>query len=177
MRSCRIAALLGLGAVLLTGCFTYPCDSDVLQCEEGEAIAVDRTCEATEPLSIELIETDTLQAVDADAWPTVHHGIQGGIHFALGVRVRGLDPDHARVQVTLDAAECADADCVEMAVIAERTLNAEDDLLDPEEGDGAWLLQDVVVLLEREPSGPGEIELTVLDGCGRERLLVHPVAD
>lgn len=158
---------------LLAGCFTYPCETDVLACEEGKDFAVDANCEADQPLSIELIEMQTMQPLKRDAWPIVHHGAQGGIHFDLGIRVRGLEPDHLNVQLAFDAAECRDADCTAMADVAARTLNADDTVLEPDED--AHLLPNVVLLLDREPAHGGALQLHAIDACGRELELVHEI--
>jgi hypothetical protein len=158
---------------LLGGCFTYPCETDVLACEEGEAFEVDAQCEAETPLSIEILEMATLDPLVRDAWPIVHHGAQGGIHFDLGIRVRGLEPDHREVQLAFDAAECRDAACTDAARVAARTLNADASILEPDEG--AFLLPDVVLLLDREPAHGGELTVSVLDSCGRELEVVHSV--
>lgn len=158
---------------LLSGCFTYPCETDVLACEEGEDFEVDAKCKADAPLSIELIEMQTLEPVKPGQWPIVHHGVQGGIHFDLGVRVRGLEPDHVAVKLDFDAAECRDAECREVVGVARRTLNADATVLEPDaEG---FLLPDVVLLLEREPARGGELVLQVLDACGRELEVVHAI--
>lgn len=160
-----------VAGLLSGGCFTYPCETDVLACEEGEALEIDRTCEPSEPLAIELVEMDGLAAVPEGAWPRVHHGPQGGIHFDLGLRVAGLDPEHAEAELELDARECTDDDCSEGNVFAQRKLNASEDLFEVDE-DGR-LLPNIVVLLEREPSASGRLVVEVRDGCGREVELVH----
>jgi hypothetical protein len=169
----RLRLTLSALIPLVTGCFTYPCETDVLGCEQGDAFEVDAQCEAEAPLSIELIEMQTLEPLATGSWPIVHHGAQGGIHFDLGVRVRGLAPDHVAVKLDFDAAECRDDACGEVVGVARRTLNADDTVLEPDE-DG-FLLPDVVLLLEREPARGGEIVLQVLDACGRELELVHAI--
>ena len=169
----RLRLTLLAAIPLLAGCFTYPCETDVLACEESEAFQIDADCEAEEPLSIELIEMATMQPVSPDAWPIVHHGAQGGIHFDLGIRVRGLEPDHLNVQLDFDAAECRDADCTAMADVAARTLNADDTVLEPD--DDAHLLPNVVLLLDREPAHGGALQLHAIDACGRELELVHEI--
>jgi hypothetical protein len=158
---------------LLVGCFTYPCETDVLACEEGEAFAVDASCEAEQPLALELIEMQTMQPVQRGAWPIVHHGAQGGIHFDLGIRVRGLEPDHLEVRLDFDAAECRDSDCTAMADVAARTLNADDTVLEPD--DDGHLLPNVVLLLDREPAHGGALQLHAMDACGRELEIVHEI--
>jgi hypothetical protein len=104
--------------------------------------------------------------VAADAWPTVHHGPQGGIHFSLALRVTGMEPQHIALQLELDAVECADAQCRETTALAQRSLAADASLFEDE--DDARVLPDVVVLLEREPEGGGELRIDVLDACGQQ---------
>ena len=162
------AVLVGL---LSTGCYSYPCDTDVLACEEGDALEIDRTCEPSAPLEIVLLEMDGLEPVVEGTWPRVHHGPQGGIHFDLGLRVAGLDPEHAEAELDLDARECVDEDCGDATVFAQRKLNASEDLFEADE-DG-HLLPNIVVLLEREPSGSGRLVVDVRDGCGRRVEVVH----
>lgn len=160
-------------AIPLGGCFTYPCETDVLQCEDGEAFEVDRTCEASEPLTAELLEMATLDAVQAGDWPIVHEGAQGGIHFDLGLRVSGLDAGHIQLRASVDVSECEDAQCAERTVFAQRTLSVDESVLEPE-GE-SFLLPDVVVLLDDVPRS-GEVAIDLLDACGRELRLVHRVA-
>jgi hypothetical protein len=148
------------------GCVTYPCDDDVLACGEGEAFEIDPSCEPQGPLSIEVLEMATGVPVAADAWPTVHHGPQGGIHFSLALRVTGMEPQHIALQLELDAVECADAQCRETTALAQRSLAADASLFEDE--DDARVLPDVVVLLEREPEGGGELRIDVLDACGQQ---------
>ena len=96
------ASILSLGlAALSPGCFTYPCDRDVLACEEGEPLAIDRTCKQENgELVLELGEGEgEFSALAADAWPQVHHGPQGGIHFMIGVRLTGVDPEHESFEI------------------------------------------------------------------------------
>ena len=180
LRALTIGALM----TLLAGCFTYPCDNDVLECEEGEAFEVDRSCEAQAPLELEIVEMSTMMPLDAQVWPEVHHGPQGGIHFDLGVRLTGLEPGHAAARLTFEAAECMDESCDETALIAQRTLYADESLLEAAEDaseraageeSAPQVVPGIVLLLEHEPGVAGVLRLDALDPCGREASLEHVV--
>jgi hypothetical protein len=160
------ASILSLGLVALSpGCFTYPCDRDVLACEEGEPLAIDPSCEQSGELRLELGEGEgEFTALSADAWPVVHHGPQGGIHFMLGLRLTGVDPDHESFEVEVVARDCEGA-CTEMDELSARTFVVDESYLVPE-GE-ALVLADVVLLLDREPRAQGEITVQVTDSCGR----------
>ncbi len=156
-------------ATLAAGCVTYPCDEDVLECKEGEALEVDASCEAEGPLELQVLEMDTLAPVPADAWPTVHEGPQGGQHFSLALRVTGLQPEHLAFSLQLDALECVDGACEASVELGHRTLNADAKILE-EDGDG-FVLPDVVVMLERAPEGDGVLYVEANDACGQHARL------
>lgn len=158
-----------LAAGLATGCVTYPCEDDVLQCEEGEVLEVDANCEAEGPLTIEVLEMDTRAPVPERAWPSVHTGPQGGVHFNLALRVTGLEPDHVALSLRVDARECEDAECGSTTALGHRMLNADADLLEVE-GD-AFVLPDIVVMLERAPDADGRLSLEATDACGQHALV------
>ena len=170
MRSPILAVLLGC-AVLPPGCFTYPCDRDVLACEDGEPLAIDRSCQADGELVLELGEGDGTFAPLADeTWPQVHHGVQGGIHFMLGLRLEGVDTEHGEFEVELEARDCGGG-CSEMQMLSARTFVIDDTHFEPD-GD-ALVLADVVLLLDREPAERGEIVVRVTDSCGRTAETIH----
>jgi hypothetical protein len=164
--------ILSLGlAALLPGCFTYPCERDVLACEEGEPFAIDRSCELEGELGLEVGEGEGMfAAFPAASWPQVHHGAQGGIHFMLGLRLSGVDPKYAAFEVEIEARDCDDA-CAAMQTLSERTFVVDGDYLEPD-GD-AQVLTDVVLLLDREPHARGEITVRVTDSCGRTAESTH----
>lgn len=167
--------LLALGGLVssavLPACFTYPCDRDVLACEEGDAFAIDRSCKVEDELGLVLGEGNGMFASLPDAaWPEVHHGVQGGIHFMLGVRLAGVDPEHGEFEIEVDARDCDDA-CSEMDTLATRTFTIDESYF---ERDGDELvLADVVLLLDREPRAKGELTVRVTDSCGRTAESVH----
>ena len=159
-----ILVLLGC-AVLPPGCFTYPCDRDVLACEEGDALAIDRSCKNTDALVLELGEGEGTFAPLADeTWPVVHHGVQGGIHFMLGLRLEGVDASHGEFEIEIDARDCKGG-CTEMQPFATRTFVIDDSHFEAD--DDALVLADVVLLLDHEPAERGEITVRVTDSCGR----------
>jgi hypothetical protein len=158
-------------AVLPPGCFTYPCDRDVLACEEGAPLAIDRACQVSDALVLELGEGEGTFAPLADeTWPQVHHGAQGGIHFMLGLRLENVDVDHEDFEVELEARDCTD-DCTTMQMLSTRTFVVDASYFE-EDGD-ALVLADVVLLLDREPHERGEITVRVTDSCGRMAESVH----
>ena len=153
----------------VTGCVTYPCDEDVLECKEGDALQVDASCEADGTLTVEILEMDTLTPVAEDAWPTVHEGPQGGHHFNLALRVTGLEPDHVALSLQLDALECTDEACDDSIALGHRVLNADDTILEAD-GDG-FVVHDVVVMLERPPEAGGMLYVDANDACGQRARL------
>jgi hypothetical protein len=170
MRS-PILVLLGC-AVLPPGCFTYPCDRDVLACEEGEPLAKGGACDESEaPLVLELGEGEgTFTPLADDTWPQVHHGVQGGIHFMLGLRLEGVDAEHASFEIEIEARDCK-GECASMQMLSTRTFVVDETYFEP---DGeALVLADVVLLLDREPEANGEITVRVTDSCGRTAETVH----
>jgi hypothetical protein len=167
----RSPILVLLGCAVLPGCFTYPCDRDVLACEEGEPLAIDRACETDVELVLELGEGEGTFAPLADeTWPQVHHGVQGGIHFMLGLRLEGVDADHGEFEIEIVARDCQGG-CDTMDMLSARTFVVDDTYFDPD-GD-ALVLADVVLLLDREPRASGEITVRVTDSCGRTAETVH----
>lgn len=163
-RGSLLLPLLPLLPVLLAGCFTYPCDTDVLACEDGDAFVVDRACVPTGELGVGLRESGSESPMPATGWPELHHGVQGGIHYALGLDLVQVDDDHRQFEIAIEVRDCEGA-CLDMAVVAQRTLVVDDDWLD-ERGD-ALVLDDVIVLLDREPRSIAELEVIVTDSCGR----------
>ncbi|MCX4241237.1 hypothetical protein [Paraliomyxa miuraensis] len=162
---------------LVAGCsYDYSCDDDVLACEQGEAFEIVDDCDADEPLILTVLETDTMEPLGDDRWPVIHHGAQGGIHFDLTMEVEGLDPAHEQIQLTMDAIECARTDCSDEVTLGERLLYAGEEQLEEEGDDDDVRLPSVVLLLEDDPSGRGELRVDVLDACGREASLVHRVS-
>lgn len=160
-------SILSLGLVALSpGCFTYPCDRDVLACEEGEPLAIDRSCEQQMgELGLELGEGEgEFSTLADDAWPQVHHGPQGGIHFMIGLRLTGVDPKHESFEIEATARDC-EGECAEMDDLSARTFVVDESYLEPD-GD-ALVLTDVVLLLDREPRAEGELTVRATDSCGR----------
>jgi len=150
-------------ALVPCACFTYPCDTDVLGCEEGDEFVIDRSCTPTAgTLTVELRESGAMQPLGA--WPELHHGVQGGIHYALGLELVTADVDHREFRIEVTVRDCEGA-CTAMDVVAERTLVVDDASL-AVDGD-ALALDDIVVLLDREPRSNAELVVTVTDSCGR----------
>ncbi len=161
------ASILSLGlAALSPGCFTYPCERDVLACEEGEPLAIDRACELESgELGLEVGDGEgEFAPLAAGAWPQVHHGPQGGIHFMIGLRLSGVDPEHESFEIEVVARDC-DGACAEMDELSTRTFVVDGSYLEPD-GD-ALVLADVVLLLDREPRPKGELTVQATDSCGR----------
>jgi hypothetical protein len=167
--------LLALGGLassaVLPACFTYPCDRDVLACEEGDALAIDRECKLDGDLELVLGEGNGMFVPLPDAvWPEVHHGVQGGIHFMLGLELAGVDPDHGEFEIEVEARDC-DESCSAMETLATRTFTIDESYFE-RDGD-ALVLADVVLLLDREPRAKGELTVRVTDSCGRTAESVH----
>jgi hypothetical protein len=149
----------------LAGCVTYPCDTDVLACEDGEALQLDPTCEAEGELSLVARENEGTAPLDPDAWPTVHHGAQGAVHFSLALQMQGVDPEHREVEVTLRVEACDDSACEDTSMLTSRTLVAGEDVLEVE-GDTVEL-HDVVLVLDDVPPPEARLVIDVRDACGR----------
>lgn len=161
MRFPALALVLGL-----TGCVTYPCETDVLACEDGEALQIDPTCDAKGDLSLVARENGSDLPLPEGAWPIVHHGAQGGVHFSLAVHMDGIDPKHREVELTLRVEACDDEACDEPSMLTSRTLVADEDVL---EADGDMVeLHDIVLVLDDEPPAEGRLVLEARDACGRE---------
>ena|SRR5688572_12463667 len=165
MRNASLALALGL-----TGCFTYPCDTDVLACEDGEALELDPTCEAEGELELVARENESDAPIPADAWPTVHEGAQGLLHFALALQMRGMDPDHQEIEITLRVEACEDEACATTTMITSRTLVADAQVLEVD--DDAVELHDIVLVLDEAPPQDGRLVVEALDACGRTASLV-----
>ena len=161
MRALLLAAAFALG-----GCFTYPCDTDVLACEDGEALQIDPSCEADGELRLVTRDNDTDAPLPERGWSVVHHGAQGAVHFSLALRMEGIDPDHREVEIQLSVEACADEPCDDTSMLSQRTLVATDDILEVE-GD-AVELHDIVLVLDDEPPPEGRLTVKVRDACGRE---------
>jgi hypothetical protein len=161
MRFPALALVLGL-----TGCVTYPCDTDVLACEDGEALQIDPSCDAEGDLSLVACENGSDMPLPEDAWPIVHHGAQGAVHFSLAVQMDGIDPDHRQVELELRVEACDDEACDDPSMLTSRTLVADEDVL---ESDGDTVeLHDIVLVLDDEPPAEGRLVLEARDACGRE---------
>ncbi|HWB80880.1 MAG TPA: hypothetical protein VG755_38220 [Nannocystaceae bacterium] len=163
MSCARGLAVLCFGFAPLA-CFTYPCERDVVACQDDDAFTIDRSCKLETPLVATLGEGDgEFVALAGDGWPLVHHGPQGGVHFLLGLRVEGMDPAHCELQIVITAHD--------EHVLADRTLVVGRDQLD-ENGD-AFELADIVVVLERAPKQHGELVVDITDSCGRTTTLTR----
>jgi hypothetical protein len=137
----------------------------VLACEEGEALQIDPSCEADGELSFVACENGSDTPLPPDAWPTVHHGAQGALHFSLALLMEGLEPEHREVEVTLRVETCEDEVCEDTSMIVSRTLLADEDVLEGE-GDVAEL-HDVILVLEKAPPEDGRLVVEARDACGR----------
>jgi len=171
MRACVRSLPALLGGVVLSGCPTYPCERDVLACEDGDAFVIDRSCEVDDELVLALGDGEgRFTALEDAAWPVLHHGVQGGIHFTVGLRLEHVDPDHGEFEIEVEARDC-DARCPSMEVLATRTFVIDEGHF--EHTDAALELADVVLLLDRQPRAAGEIAVTVTDSCGRVAASLH----
>jgi hypothetical protein len=168
---CALVAI-ALGALATVACDHSPCAQDVAGCGEGEGFSFDASCEADGPLSVQLLELQTGEPIPAGRWPELHHGSQGGVHFALAVAVQGLEPGFMNVQLNLDAADCSGSDCAAMDELAERTVDTDDSMWEIEGNEA--MLRDVILVLDHEPADAGELRIDAVDPCGRVAEYVHP---
>jgi hypothetical protein len=160
-------------AAVLGGCFTYPCERDVVACAEDDAFEIDRACELDDELAAVLCEGEgELSPLGAHGWPIVHHGPQGGVHFVLGLQLDGVDAGHDAFQIEIEARDC-DGACETSDMLATRTFVI--DREHSERSGAAAEIADIVMVLEHSPRAQGELVVRVTDSCGRVATVTREI--
>lgn len=184
------STLLALLFTPLAGCFGLctpdppdPCDLDPLGCGGPSHLEVDPACPLVGDLTVALGEGEfDLQVLTAGERPTLHHGGQGGVHLALGVRVDDPATAYPGLEIAFSArvgpCEVDDLECVWTDLGARRLVVTDADLWTIT--DGALETTGYIVVLDGDPEWYGDggearavLRAEVKDRCGRVGVAVH----
>ncbi len=170
-----------------------PCEDDKFQCEEDvSAFKLDPSCTIEGTLEVQLGHGETgFQTLEKGALPIVHHGMQGGMHTFLALRVKNADLDRydkLRVDLGLHAVK-------EHCGVDDRAIGVEPadtcvfdhgsrSLVLGHSGpmltlpDGSVEEYGILMFVDSDEysANPRYLSLDVQDPCGRKGSAIHDVA-
>lgn len=177
----RLRSLAITSALLLLGSCRWlfggqegggpPCEDDIVGCSNGTNFMEDPECTLTGELELELGEGESeFSPLAAGQLPELHHGLQGGQHIWVAVRVKNPDLERSQLLIRIEAEYCQSnceqpsswtTDNLRELVADETTLT-----LTPE----GWYEQPrmLVTLFDWVDAAHQRIELLVTDPCGRQ---------